>query len=345
MNTLDDYQSAMQAAFPQVTEETLKDILNSRGPQFFRLIIDYGMGPTWYRRTRLSPFHNSRAAAEAFYLAQQHVLAEVDDILTTAGITYAVIKGAANRLLLYPNPADRACHDLDILVPPENRLDAAKALCAAGFSAYPESRSISRELVLSRANVDLDLHWGLLRQGRLRDDRGLAKGMLERRRHVKGVWMLDTNDSLFLILVHPAFAKHLSAWDMGLHRVMDVVAWLETQRFDWECIRETLGDQGVKAAAWCTLRWTELLSVDNSPERISLIMQDIRPSRLKRDWLDRWLRHNLSERTSELHWLRLAAFSPFLHDSAADATRTLTGRLRARRRQAADLAVFDALTE
>ncbi len=40
-----------------------------------------------------------------------------------------------------------------------------------------------------------------------------------RRRRERNTWMLNPEDALFVLLVHPAFAKHLSGLEMGLHRV------------------------------------------------------------------------------------------------------------------------------
>ena len=43
------------------------------------------------------------------------------------------------------------------------------------------------------------------------------------------MWVPGAEDSLFLLLVHAAFAKHLAGWDMGLHRVADVALWFGRQ--------------------------------------------------------------------------------------------------------------------
>ena len=252
-----------------------------------------------------------------------------------------MIKGAASRLCLYDNPAIRACHDLDLLVRPDDRVRAASALAGAGFSLRPDPDNISRELVLSRGPVDVDLHWGLLREGRLRSD--LTAAMLDRRRREAGLWMLDADDTLFVLLVHPVFAKHLAGWGMGLHRVVDVMLWLRTQPFDWPVVLGRLDEAGVRTAAWATLRWVQMLTEPDAPEELAAMLADLRPGPLRRAWLDHWLRRDLSERLSRLHWARLLAFSLFLHDTPRDSLRALAGRYRAHRRRSADWAEFGEL--
>ena len=342
MSRLDDYQSALLAAQSSVTDPELLHVLDEGGAQFVSFIIDHGLGPMWHERTGRDEFRESRLAAEALFLAQEQALKDIDSALESSGIKYAVIKGAATRQLLYENPALRACHDLDLLVSQEDRVRAASALTGAGFSAHPEVRSISRELVLTRGAVNVDLHWGLLREGRLRADP--TSEMLDRRVRVEGLWMLNPEDTLFALLVHPAFAKHLAGWDMGLHRVADILLWLGTRSFDRQRLYAMLDECGVKTAAWATLRWVELLMHLYRVPVVEEMLADLCPGRLRWAWLDHWLRNDLSTRTSHRHRIRLLGFTAFLHDRPSDALRAFAGRRRARRRSSADLAVFQDLS-
>ena len=45
MTKLDDYQSAMLAAYPEVPDAELGRALNAGGPRFVSFIIDHGLGP------------------------------------------------------------------------------------------------------------------------------------------------------------------------------------------------------------------------------------------------------------------------------------------------------------
>ena len=341
MTRLDDYRSALSVGFPEVSRDELVARLEEARPDFASFVVDHGLGPLWDVQTARPEFRESRRAAEALYAAQQHALEEIDAVLEAAGVDYAVFKGAANRLLLFDNPAIRACHDLDLLVRASDRVRAAELLARAGFEPFPEARSISRELVLSRGGVNIDLHWGLLREGRLGQDP--ENDMLDRRRRESGLWLLDDDDAFFVLIVHPAFAKHLGGWDMGLHRVMDIVLWLRTQASDWQAVRERLDENGVRTAGWATLCWVGLLTSPHTPRELNGMIEDLRPGRLRAAWIDRWLHSNLSERTARVHWARLLGMSPFLHDTPRDVVRALRGNRQAKRRQAGDLAAFGEL--
>ena len=346
MTRLDDYRSALLATFADVADAELAAALEQGGTDFVSFIIDHGLGPLWHERTGRDEFHECRIIAEALYLAQEHALDEIATVLDGAGIEFVVFKGAANRLLLNENPAIRACHDIDLLVRPEDRVRTASAMVEVGFTAIPDTLNISHELALSRGVVDIDLHWDLLREGRLRSD--CAADMLGHRRQENGIWMLSAEDALFVLLVHPAFAKHLAGWEMGLHRVADIATWLRTQSFDWQKVRAMLEQNGVKTAAWTTLRWLQLLTRRSGVSPRSLLtlnkmLTDTQPGCSRRKWLDYWLRSNISERTAKAQWARLLGFSLFLHDTPGDAMRALAGRFRAHRKSSNDLEAFEEL--
>jgi hypothetical protein len=341
MTRLDDYRSALLVAFCEVSDTPLARAVDERGAEFVSFVVDHGLGPQWHARTGRAEFHESRLSAEALYVAQERVLGEVDARLGDTGVPFAVIKGAANRLLLYDNPAIRACHDIDVLVRRGDRVRAATALVDAGFEPIPEARSISRELILGKGHVNVDLHWGLLREGRLRSEP--APDMLDRRRRVGDQWMLSAEDALFALLVHPAFTKHLGGWDMGLHRVADILNWLMTQPFDWQVVLESLERFGARTAAWATLRWVELLADSNAPKGLRSMLSDLQPGPVRGTWLSRWLENDLSEKTSRAHFVRLLGFTFMLHDTTADAARAVAGRRRARQREDEDLTAFREL--
>ena len=346
MTRLDDYRFALLAAFPDVSDAELAAALEKGGPDFVSFIIDHGLGPLWHERTGRDEFHECRLIAEALYLAQEHALNEIGAVLDSAEIEFVVFKGAANRLLLNKNPAIRACHDLDLLVRPEDRVRAASAMAQVGFTAIPDVLNISHELVLSKGAVDVDLHWQLLREGRLRSN--CAADMPSRRRRENGIWMPSAEDALFVLLVHPAFAKHLAGWQMGLHRVVDIATWLRTQSFDWQKVLAMLEQTGVRTAAWTTLRWVQLLTCRSGATPRPLVtlnkmLTDTQPGHLRRKWLNHWLRSNISERTTNAHWARLLGFSLFLHDTPGDTMRALAGRYRAHRKSSNDLEAFREL--
>jgi hypothetical protein len=341
MSRLDIYRTALLATDLAVQAEDISAALDERGPEFAGFIVDHGLGPMWHVRTGRDEFRESRMTAEALFLLQQNALQEIDAALSDQGISYVVIKGAANRLLLYDNPAIRACHDLDILVRHGDRVAAAKLLTGLGYEALPERRSIGRELMLRRNEVTIDLHWVLLRTGRLRNE--FVDDILAARRRIGHIWVPSAEDTLFLLLVHPAFAKHLAGWGMGLHRVVDVYAWLVGQDTDWPGVADRLEETGVRTAAWATLRWMQLLMPALDGSQVSDMLDALKPGPVRRAWLDAWLRNDWHSQLENRHWVRLLAFSPFLHDSAGDLPRAARGRHRDARHAEADLAEFERL--
>jgi hypothetical protein len=341
MTRLDNYQSALLAAFPETSDERLAAALDAGGATFPYFIIDHGLGPMWHERTGREDFQASRRTAEALYLAQSHAIEEIDAALESRGIVYAVIKGAANRQVLYANPAVRACHDVDLLVRSQDRIRVAEILGAAGFRPVIETSTIGHELEMRRDIASIDLHWGVLREGRLRSDP--THDMLRRRRRVDGLWMLERDDAFSLLLVHPAFAKHLAGWEMGLHRVADIITWMRNESFDLNVVEERLTSGGVRTAAWATFCWAHLIADGNGTADFEILLSKLAPGSLRRAWLTGWMCSNLSERTSNLHWVRLLGFSLFLHDRPKDALRALIGRYRAHRRRHADTWAFREL--
>ncbi len=341
MIALDVYRQALLVAFPSVADAELTAALNKGKSTFPHFVIDHGLGPMWHQRTGDDRFQTSRRTAEVRYLAQTHALEEIDAALDSHGIDYVVIKGVANRSLLYENPAVRACHDIDLLVRPDQRVRAASAINAAGFRPRPNLKNIGHELEFRRDFVGVDLHWGLLREGRLRVDP--TEDMLARRHKQNGIWMLDSNDAFYLLLVHPAFAKRIAGWEMGLHRVADIILWMQTHSFDPQAVCQRLTNHGVRTAAWATLLWVGLLADTYESSVIKEMQAALHPGRLRRAWLTYWLKSDLSQRMSNAHLASLIAFSLFLHDRPTDALRALAARYRGYRRQRADIQAFQEL--
>jgi hypothetical protein len=342
MSPLDEYRSALLIADPEVAVSELMSVLDNGGERFVSVVIEHGLGPVWHQRTGREEFHESRRRAEVLFVAQEKALQEIDRTLNEAGIEYTVIKGTANRLVLYENPALRVCFDADILVHPTDRIRAAKALKNIGFQPRPYPRTIGHQVVLSRSDLDIDLHWRLLRDGRLREED--TAEILGRRVRTHGIWMLSAEDTLYLFLVHPAFAKHLAARNLGLHRVLDILHFLRAEAADWTRVKVRLKSNGVTTAAWATLSWVALLAPNKLRPGLDSLLSDLRPGPLRRAWIELWLKNNWSQKTEDMHWLRLAAFSPLLHDSTGDIWRALSGRLRALRRTSSDLEAFEQIS-
>jgi hypothetical protein len=91
---------------------------------------------------------------------------------SAAGVTHAVVKGAALLYQLY-QPGDREVADIDVLVHPDHRHDALRVLAALGYQAVPEAEqagppALRPGTAVRRAagrqgvtDLYLDLQWAL----------------------------------------------------------------------------------------------------------------------------------------------------------------------------------------
>lgn len=198
--------------------------------------------------------------------------------------------------------------------------------------------------MFNRSPVDIDLHRDILRPGRTRIE--LARPLLARRQRVSDFWGLDDSDTVFLMLVHPAFAKYIGSPNMGVHRVLDFICWIHKCPMDWDVVAERLDEAGLKTAAWTVLQWFAMLfKPENLPVPGTFIAR-IKPGTVRSRYLRYWLQHDLPTR-----WLRQPlriqlGFTLFLHDRFTDAGHAISGWLQSRRRRKTDplLRMHDELT-
>lgn len=300
-------------------------------------ILAQGLGPLWSAALSDAPGlgHLSPAASAALdrarldetarALLQGHTLTQVGDILSTAGIVHAVFKGASLRGYLYPEPGLRPVDDLDILVDPRDRDAAVTALTQAGFRLKTLDCNLSHEADLIRGPVCVDLHWGLFRPGRSRMD--LAPLLLRRRRLFRGIWGLDPSAALLVMLVHSAFAKHVSGPRSRLVRQVDLDLLIRHQDPDWDWVLDQVVAAGLAPAAWATLYWQRCLLDTPVP---AVAVARLTPGQGRRAYLAHWIDADLPTRLSPVPFLVQGAFTLALHQGPADVLHALAGLLRAR---------------
>jgi hypothetical protein len=334
-------RAALLPAFQDSAAADLSRALVEGGPQLEALIHKEQLGPIWHARINAQPFADSRANAAMLYMRQSAAQYEIDDVLTRSGVRYAIFKGAALRELIYDDPSVRVCWDIDVLVAPDQRAEAARALIGAGYRLRVDPLIASHEVALERDLVAIDLHWDLLRPGRA--PASMAGQMLARRQRHGERWILSETDTLFVLLVHPTFSKHLSMSQMGLHRVADVVLWLQKYEADWPALHQQLDSCGLKTAAWTMLSLVRMLSPARFARGVEMPLQSLRPARLRAAYLRTWLNQDLSARFTHLHIARLLGFSILLHDQPAGAWRALRGWQRSRGSRDKDARVFEGL--
>lgn len=266
----------------------------------------------------------SRRNAIARYLAQSGAWREVAAALDRGSIEYVVLKGAATREEVYTDPALRSTGDIDLLVRPADRQRVCRQLEELGFRAPSIASSSAHEVTYSRGRVDVDLHWDILRPGRTR--RPLVDALISRRVRGPMAWRLDDTDTMFLMLVHPAFTKYVCSRNMGLNRVVDILRFVQGRNIDWQSVASRMEESGLRTAAWCTLRWIRMLGpvADVAPDSFT---RSICPGSLRRAYLEQWLIRDWPGRLlGRADWLIQGAFTLPLHDCGTDAWRALRYR-------------------
>jgi hypothetical protein len=337
-------RTALSPVWAGDADVTLRTALSQGGPALESLIIGEHLAPLWHDVTRHAPFADTRRRAASAYLRQQVAIEELHALFEQAGIRYAVTKGAASRERTHQHPSLRVCGDIDVLVAPDQRLAAVRSLVDAGYHPHLNADNVSHEITVSKGRLAIDLHWDILRPGRTRV--GVVDGMLSRRVTHNGWWRLSDADMLFLMLVHGAVSKHVSRSGLGLHRVADVSMWWQRcpqPDVQWREVYQLLDACGLKTAAWTMLTWVRMLT---GGSRVDAGLVDaiasVRPGRVRSRYLATWLAHDLPDRLTHHHALRLIFFSLFLHDTPADAWHALRGWRRATRSSPDDLSALAA---
>jgi hypothetical protein len=326
---------------PDVNPAQLHRALAEGGPELLALIFRHQLGPLWHARAGTDTFTDSHRQAALLYMRQVAAVRTIDRLFSEAGILYAVIKGVATRERLFDDPAVRLCSDIDILVSPAQRVEAARVLVAAGYRLKLDPSVVSHEVLLATPQVAIDLHWDILRPGRTRVP--VTEGLLARRQQRGGWWMLADDDALFVMLVHNAVSKHVSSAQMALHRVADIARWWQCRAMDWPGVHDRLSESGLKAAAWTVLVWVRMLAPSALGERGDAALESLRPGAIRAGYLSACLKLDLSARLTNLHTARLLGFSLLLHDRPTDAWHALQGWRRSRTTSQADARQFEDL--
>lgn len=328
------HQLALSPLLAKNPLDALTTVKNSiREPEqkpFLLFIMQNGLGPLWHEllqhnniQSFFSPeftreLRNITSHTASLYLFQKIALEKIDAAFTKHSVPYAVFKGAHTRELIYQKPEMRYACDIDILVSKPDKAKAITALGKAGFSFQPKAENISHEASLTDDRVSIDLHWDILRPGRTKKD--MTGEFLKNRKKNTDFWALNSEATLFILLVHPVFTKYATAPQSSLLHLLDLHYWIQKQEIDWKKIEEYLEQGGGKTAAWISAIWLEMLTGTTLPESF---MRRIKPSSLKTWYLQIWLEKNLSTRLLNHPILIQAGFTLPAHDRISDVIRFL----------------------
>lgn len=293
-------------------------------------ILRKDLGPLWhellYQTQRQNTFPASlmltmkkvSMLAAMNYLVQQQALQQAQNIFQQEKIPFAVFKGVHTREIIYGQPANRPASDIDILIDPAHKERAIKALTQSGFLLQPLAQNISHEVTLTTSSTAIDLHWHILRPGRLRKD--MTPDFLATRQEFPTHWGISNEATLFVMLVHPVFTKYSTTPHTALIQMVDCVRWIQSRPIDWEQVSTWLRTGGVQTAAWITGDYLRLLTGITMP---ASFISSIRPSRARAIYLRKWIEWNLSSRFLQHPLIIQAAYTLPAHDTAKDALRAI----------------------
>lgn len=307
-------------------------------PALLAVLVAEGLAPLWHdwittteMASEVAPAlladlaHQSRLAA-AVYLLHCRAAARVCECLKRAALPHAILKGTALRETLYANPYMRPADDVDVLVHPEHRDAAIRALLNQGVvRGGRDRRTVSHEICLKEGHTMVDLHWHLFRPGRSRID--LAPLLLTTARPLGPFSVLSNDANLLIMLVHAAFTNYVNGRTSKLIRVVDLDRLLRTTQPDWDWILPLIGAAGLRTAAWAVLyRQRSLMDTPVDPT----VLRYLEPGTRQRRYLASWIDHRLTARLDGVPGLVQWAFTLALHERPADILRVVAQLGKAR---------------
>jgi len=311
-------------------DATLWEIEESGPDNFLSFLQEQGLTPLWHGvlstihplparlESMMEKLHLDRLNAVANYMMQKHTILKVHAAFTDAGITYAVFKGTQVRELVHAEPALRPASDIDILIDKNSREHAIQVLARIGMRKIVTPDNLSHECTFMDNTVQIDLHWHVLRPGRLSP--GMTQILLNQPQWINGFYGLNDDATLFVMLIHPAFAKYVCSPYATLNRMIDLYFWMHQRPCNWDKIFAWARQAGVRTAVWATLYWLNLLTRDLA---LTDILRKFQPGALRHRYLGYWIDHNLPTRWIRHRQLLRFGFTLGLHDNIGGIMRFL----------------------
>jgi hypothetical protein len=266
-------------------------------------------------RSLLDRLTERRMAVAVSVIRQEHMLHEVSTLLDEMAVAHVVLKGALARPLLYAKPYLRPSADVDLLVAPAASPKVARALERRGYTLTVAPHSDTHEVWLEKLGAGLDLHWSLLRPGRMRRD--ITEEILAGRVRRGGLWGPSDVHLTMAMLVHPAITDYVTA---RLISASDLDRWLRRQPAPWNEVVELLGRIDLRTAAWTMLLWTHGLLGTPVPAEV---WRGLDPGRVRRKYLEAWLGRHPARLYARRPNLVRGLFSLALQDQARGAARAV----------------------
>ena len=316
-------------------DEILQEIELVGAEQFLEFIRWHGLAPLWCEMltahalnagmstTLMEQLQQDKLNAVVMYMLQSRTLENIHYLFTDAGIPYVVFKGTQVREIVYAEPALRPASDIDILIKGQARDNAIQVLTQAGMQPSINPDNYSHECTFMDGNVAVDLHWHILRPGRIALD--ISDELVNAPGMINGFYGMNNHATIFVLLVHPAYTRYVCNPFATLIRIVDLVRLFRKLEFDWDQVIELLTRAHARTAAWSTLFWLNHLA-GNEP--VQEIMNRLAPPHIKRSYLEFWIRNNLPFKLESWKMLMHCAFTLPLHDSINDAVTAIKYRIK-----------------
>ncbi len=333
---------ALRWLLPRAVDDKLERVVQQLSREQWReltgILVSQGLAAFWHKRLVeteiagrapadfLRLLHRFRFDSVGLYLLQQQGMGQLKKEFDQAGISHLLFKGCHIRERVYDDPALRPASDLDVLVCRAQRRQAIELLLSLGYCLYPKIENISHEVTLGKGRLYIDLHWDLLRPGRTREP--LAEEFLQTRRDYVTHWGAGTEETLFLMLVHPVITKYLTTPQASLVRVLDLFWWIERVQVDWARVLAWLDRAGLRTAAWLALEWATRFGELSLPDDFR---RGIAPGMARRRYLRYWIDNNLPGRLLGYPLIIQVGFTLPVHDHVSDAWRVVKQARMAKR--------------
>jgi hypothetical protein len=98
-----------------------------------------------------------------------------------------------------------------------------------GYLLHTKTKNLTHEASLIKGSASIDLHWHILRPGRI--PKALTSELLGDRTKYASHWSFSNEHNLFILLIHPVFAKYSTTTQCGLIRMLDLPTRLQRWPF------------------------------------------------------------------------------------------------------------------
>lgn len=233
-----------------------------------QLVERHHLAPIAYKMG-LTRFREVYAASAVMASRRAALLAELVSALRARRVRVALMKGVAYSGTIYPDPAERPMHDMDLLIPRREVPEAMRVMAAHQMSRVMGVRRRSRyyhSIELQRGDMMVELHRGIMQHYRT----SIRMGDVWRRARpdpsAGGAERLDPVDDALLCILH--IARHELA--VPAINYVDVRRlWLRLDETGRAEVRARAVEYRVGRPVAAVLSMTELLTAGR-PGRIHL---------------------------------------------------------------------------